>query len=559
MNLKNIINEQYFKDDIDIYCFKELLKTYWCFNLEIISKPDFLKLRWKILKQENNITTICIYPEMTFLDILQVLDVLEKRLDKDILSWYDYILLKSKIKILQILKNPETNKELEEILKTQKISKRLIDRILSQKLVLSKSREIIKSQDKDKFEINDLKKNIWDEFQIMLFRLWIKNLINNLESFSKKDYDIFMEEISNNHHLQDKWDNVFKYDISQEILIYFRNTKFFLQEESKKLKEQIWISEYKKHIKKAKKTNNLKYLQETQHEVVTNILKEILNFPFTNVNQKNWYKISKIISTKQAYCVWFCMIAHWLFKELWIKHNALIKDNHILLEIYIWENSYYFETTSKNFWLPKILKKELIDENNYKYYLDNNSTENVVVWDAEKSLLSSILNNNSMELNSLESRNRQLEKSWEINFFKANTYTNISNNLISNLNSNSSPSEILEILDKALELSPNYIQAIFLKSEVYTSLKLYQKSLEELDKIIEIDFFNIQAYYKKYYVNILLWNHKKGHLFNFVIDLLSLEEQDIIIDDEYKKEKEILLKLKKNWLEMLFNIIIENM
>lgn len=556
MSLEKIINEKYFTKEIDLYCFKELLKTYWCFDFKIISKEEFVKLRWKILTQKDWNIIISIYSDITFLDIIHILDVLEKKLDKDILSWFDHILLKSKISILKILKNPEEKKELDNILKTQKISKRLIDRILWKKLDFTKTKDYLKQENIS--DLSDVKDELFKEFELLFFRLWIKNFIKNLTTFSKQDYLSLKEEIEKNSHLISDWDETYKYDISEKILIYFRSSINFLSDTSKKITEKLNINDYKKHLKKAKKTNNLKYLHETEYEIITNILKEILNYPFSNVNQKNWYKMSQINQTKEIYCVWFCLIAHWLFKELWIKHNALIKDNHILLEVYVGDESYYFETTDKNFWLPKIVKKEKINQN-HNYFLDNWKKHEVEVWDAEKSLLSSILNNNSMELNSTQSRTRQLEKSGKISSFKASIYSNISANLIKNLDETTDLKEILEILNKALELSPNYTQALILKSEVYIKLKDYENALLILDQIIEFDYFNITAYYKKYYINILKWEHKKANLYSFVMDLLSLDNvEDIIIDDNYTRQKEILLKLKVNWLEMLFNIVIEN-
>lgn len=556
MSLEKIINEKYFTKEIDLYCFKELLKTYWCFDFKIISKEEFVKLRWKILTQKDWNIIISIYSDITFLDIIHILDVLEKKLDKDILSWFDHILLKSKISILKILKNPEEKKELDNILKTQKISKRLIDRILWKKLDFTKTKDYLKQENIS--DLSDVKDELFKEFELLFFRLWIKNFIKNLTTFSKQDYLSLKEEIEKNSHLISDWDETYKYDISEKILIYFRSSINFLSDTSKKITEKLNINDYKKHLKKAKKTNNLKYLHETEYEIITNILKEILNYPFSNVNQKNWYKMSQINQTKEIYCVWFCLIAHWLFKELWIKHNALIKDNHILLEVYVGDESYYFETTDKNFWLPKIVKKEKINQN-HNYFLDNWKKHEVEVWDAEKSLLSSILNNNSMELNSTQSRTRQLEKSGKISSFKASIYSNISANLIKNLDETNDLKEILEILNKALELSPNYTQALILKSEVYIKLKDYENALLILDQIIEFDYFNITAYYKKYYINILKWEHKKANLYSFVMDLLSLDNvEDIIIDDNYTRQKEILLKLKVNWLEMLFNIVIEN-
>lgn len=556
MSLEKIINEKYFTKEIDLYCFKELLKTYWCFDFKIISKEEFVKLRWKILTQKDWNIIISIYSDITFLDIIHILDVLEKKLDKDILSWFDHILLKSKISILKILKNPEEKKELDNILKTQKISKRLIDRILWKKLDFTKTKHYLKQENIS--DLSDVKDELFKEFELLFFRLWIKNFIKNLTTFSKQDYLSLKEEIEKNSHLISDWDETYKYDISEKILIYFRSSINFLSDTSKKITEKLNINDYKKHLKKAKKTNNLKYLHETEYEIITNILKEILNYPFSNVNQKNWYKMSQINQTKEIYCVWFCLIAHWLFKELWIKHNALIKDNHILLEVYVGDESYYFETTDKNFWLPKIVKKEKINQN-HNYFLDNWKKHEVEVWDAEKSLLSSILNNNSMELNSTQSRTRQLEKSGKISSFKASIYSNISANLIKNLDETNDLKEILEILNKALELSPNYTQALILKSEVYIKLKDYENALLILDQIIEFDYFNITAYYKKYYINILKWEHKKANLYSFVMDLLSLDNvEDIIIDDNYTRQKEILLKLKVNWLEMLFNIVIEN-
>lgn len=556
MSLEKIINEKYFTKEIDLYCFKELLKTYWCFDFKIISKEEFVKLRWKILTQKDWNIIISIYSDITFLDIIHILDVLEKKLDKDILSWFDHILLKSKISILKILKNPEEKKELDNILKTQKISKRLIDRILWKKLDFTKTKHYLKQENIS--DLSDVKDELFKEFELLFFRLWIKNFIKNLTTFSKQDYLNLKEEIEKNSHLISDWDETYKYDISEKILIYFRSSINFLSDTSKKITEKLNINDYKKHLKKARKTNNLKYLHETEYEIITNILKEILNYPFSNVNQKNWYKMSQINQTKEIYCVWFCLIAHWLFKELWIKHNALIKDNHILLEVYVGDESYYFETTDKNFWLPKIVKKEKINQN-HNYFLDNWKKHEVEVWDAEKSLLSSILNNNSMELNSTQSRTRQLEKSGKISSFKASIYSNISANLIKSLDETTDLKEILEILNKALELSPNYTQALILKSEVYIKLKDYENALLILDQIIEFDYFNITAYYKKYYINILKWEHKKANLYSFVMDLLSLDNvEDIIIDDNYTRQKEILLKLKVNWLEMLFNIVIEN-
>jgi len=372
----------------------------------------------------------------------------------------------------------------------------LADKLVNQ--VLAKSKLALYLLIKEWENIDNLKKYSSKDIQfekrikeVSLFsvREKIKELKNKYRTKSIKNIKLKKEDIDNLFDLDleklffEKWKNLVKYGLytltqaEQEKIDFSKEWHYKhietnkLDKEEKLLRKAIWIDKWKKKLQQVRKKWNKKIIEKVEFKAASTILKELHKYPYINNKENNWYQLSKIVSSKEMYCVWYSIVAHTFLSELWIKHKWALFPDHVALELYIWWKKYLLDATASN--LLKIR------------YLDN-----FIINEPRKILLAVIYNNKGNDLSIL----------WRYE-------------------------EAIKMFDKVLELEANYTTAYFNKGNDLSILWRYEEAIKMFDKILELEHNDIDALLNKGSDLFNLWKYKKAlNIFNKV---LSIKPNDI--------------------------------
>ncbi len=176
-------------------------------------------------------------------------------------------------------------------------------------------------------------------FEEALFELWIENLTwrNSVRLWLQTIIQADLEEVEKRKKRIDEG--------KEEWDITIRVKKEDLDKEERKLRDKIWIDEYKKELEKFREIWREEDIVKRELEIVKNVFSVLYDYPYQLTEDRYWTQISKIERYKQVYCVWFSLIWHGLFSELGIKHDAIDFLEHSILSVFIWWKNYYFDPT----------------------------------------------------------------------------------------------------------------------------------------------------------------------------------------------------------------------
>ncbi|MDR2191011.1 MAG: hypothetical protein LBP53_07825 [Candidatus Peribacteria bacterium] len=83
---------------------------------------------------------------------------------------------------------------------------------------------------------------------------------------------------------------------------------FDLDIESKKLREKMQIDKWKKQLDDVRKTDQKKEIEQTEINATNAILQALRHYPYQLTKNNNGYQVSKILSTKELYCVGYALL-----------------------------------------------------------------------------------------------------------------------------------------------------------------------------------------------------------------------------------------------------------
>ena len=163
-------------------------------------------------------------------------------------------------------------------------------------------------------------------FEELFFRYWVNNLRFWLKIMTQWEQALLEEW---------EWEEI--------------EERYTLQKEEKLLREKIGIDNLKAELEKVRKTWDKEKIAEKELDAVNAIIRELhSNFPYQRTKNLYWDKPSKILQTKELFCVWFSIVGHSFLEELWIRHKWLNIETHSALEVNIWWKRYLFSATDQS-------------------------------------------------------------------------------------------------------------------------------------------------------------------------------------------------------------------
>jgi tetratricopeptide (TPR) repeat protein len=259
----------------------------------------------------------------------------------------------------------------------------------------------------------------------------------------------------------------------------------------------------------------------------------LYQYPYQLTKENNGYQISKILSTKEIYCVWFALIGHAFLQELGIKHQWLYMPWHVAIAVDITGDTYYFDAVRSK----RVLHLKMWEQKG-KYRMIKLTGELGTMWPTEDILLSSIYNNKWNVLVDLWNKSKGEEamnyyqwalamhdETLKLHPFHLETYHNKWNVFYSLWRKTQGKEAIryyeqaLTMYDKALELNPdfrfynnkwNILYALWNKSKGEKAMNYYEQALAMYDKALELNPASFETYERKWDVFNYLWCISQG-------------------------------------------------
>ncbi len=338
--------------------------------------------------------------------------------------------------------------------------------------------------------------------------------------------------------------------------------KFFpkIKNEEILLRQRLNIDDKKKELKQIRKYWNLEEIEQKELDILNEMMKILSTLiPYQFTSERFWWKPSKILKTKETFCLWFSWIWHSFLKELWIKHKALTiietmveSKPHSVLEVEIGENYYHFDPTKFDH-VEKCYHKNISWLDILRVELENGTCilqEVVVSWKAEEILLADIY------VLSWEG----LSNEWK--YDEANGLLNRASNIVSNnpIYYNNTwvnyyrqwkYNEAMIEYNKALKLYPNYSSAHFNKAVSFRKLGHYKEAINEYNRTLETNILDGYIYINKWHILKELQRHKLYCLNMFTwLKLKNPQESDFCksVEKLYPRECGIINTFIKNKL-----------
>ena len=417
------LNSKLFENSNSREAFKEILETLDHINPVFIDRKEFDSMKWRFLLENWEDKFWKFYDlylpvDLNNKDLFQVVFLLNEKfslwLDIKKFIWYVRLWTKgiSNEEILNLKKENEEKIEmiiLENSLPVDSFSKyqqeidssifslrksiREIKGYKNQKNEVDKKEKTKRLKDID--DLDDLIESLYTtEFDLSFFRKSMDMLRYGLMTLTRKEF----EEIKSRPRKEG------------EKIITSKILPEFLDVEEQKLREKIWIDKLKKELEEARRSNDRELVISLEKKATNEIIWILhTKYPYQFTSENYWYQPNKILKSKELYCVWFSLLWHCFLSELWIKHNWLTIPDHSALEVFIWNDSYYFDATcSKEIHRLKWWKNVEFGEKKWIYKnfsisineeLDLFINKNIAIsWYPEKMLLSQIIYNRSCDL-----------------------------------------------------------------------------------------------------------------------------------------------------------------
>lgn len=118
-----------------------------------------------------------------------------------------------------------------------------------------------------------------------------------------------------------------------------------LDSEAQLLRKKIGIDQFKRELDNVRRDWDEAKIEEVELRAANRLIEVLYDYPYQLTKNKHGYKLSKMIDTKELFCVGYSLLWHAFLSELWIWHQVL--DNIFHSAIIISQTSsrktYYFD------------------------------------------------------------------------------------------------------------------------------------------------------------------------------------------------------------------------
>lgn len=351
-------------------------------------RENFLVKTWE--DQSGEHFDLYLPDDLQYIELLRFIDVLNQKFDIEKYARFEELLVSTKVAVAKFLKDWWSNETIEQYTKQSWISSELQGKI--ENIDLRKNAPIVRDvlyKNKKGASLEQVLVDVyWEEFEKTFFRRGVNILRQWLMAFTQ--YDASDLDTKDNH-------------------ITEREKRILLDKEERKLRDAVGIEELKSKIQEAKSDGDSLRISQAQLHAVRRIFNELHKFPYqlNNGEQSSPWNPSEIIKTKEIFCVWFSIIAHAFFEELWIEHLTVSEPYHIYLIVHIWWKDYRFDASvNEDFDSQQEGYEFIVDTSwNIEGWLDFYDDE-YVFEDAEEELFSSLKRN---YFNDLKDKSQETE------------------------------------------------------------------------------------------------------------------------------------------------------
>ena len=485
--MNNNINQIYFQDEINFENFRLLLDSLNHVKPIYISREEYQNLSWEILQikwkdKVGDFYDLYLPTDLKKAELLSLTILLTQKFKLKEYAHLENLISKVKLLVELITRElPDDEKEsfLQEMLLAGNVDDNLYYRIISQKMLFSPAKEILKSFEWEKLSqeqlIQELLNILESEFHLTFFRKWVNMLRLGMMTMTAGEIPNIRKK---------KWQIEINIPAAQ------------LDKNERLLREKIAIEKLKKELDAARKTNNQKVIQSVELKVVNKIMYVLYEYPYQVTDDHFWFEPSKIIEHKEIYCTGMCILAHAFLTELWIEHYWLTIFEHSALEVVIWKKRYYFDVTTGDsvIWMKNItqvwqMEKVSLKELEFpEIYFQRFSPE--------ETLLSHIASNIWNRLFNLEKYKQALvmfQHALDLNPGDPNTYRYLANTLRElDHHKESEP-----FFQKSLDIHPLEYDSYNNYGVLLNVLKRYQEALNHFNTAISINNKDLSWYLNK--------------------------------------------------------------
>lgn len=425
---KNELLEGAYSLEAEKSALSEILSCLWYVTPRFVSRAVYEDKTDDILVQtgENEFASeydIFLPENIRNIELLKIIDILNTEFDISHYARFDELLVSTKTAVVKFLKEGGTWEEKEKYIEASGISKDLQNRIKNVDIRkhTSAAKTVLRGREKW-LSLEEVISDIyWEEFEKTFFRNGINVLRLGLMTFTKEDHSYLLKK---KRALTDR---------TQE-----RSNMKNLDDKEVLLRDKIWIDEWKNKLNSVREDWNIQSIARLELEVSKLILKTLQEYPYQS-SKGNWGSINNILENKEIQCVGFSIIAHALFRELWIEHKGLHLEWHSALEITIWWKQYYFDASMKG------AKIEILNYTD-SFKFPSKGVKNVGIWES---------------------------KAYDIeNVLMSQLYCNY----WQELRQNWSNEKAIKMYNKAIELSPEYGTPYVCKAFVLAKIWRYKDS-----------------------------------------------------------------------------------
>ena len=363
--------------------------------------------------------------DLEYIELLRIIDILNKKLDIEKYAKFDELLVKTKVAVIKFLREWGKQEEIDEYISKSWISPELKVRI--EQASMMKNRWAVKEvlwEQKDWIPLEQVVADIYgQEFEKTFLRDWVNMLRLWLMTFTQND----ARELD-----------------GKDGKIIERRMFTLLDSQEQKLRDTLEIDTWITELQKLRSNWDSESLARSELKFCKQFIRTLKQYPYQNSKTSYWWPVLAL-EDKEIQCLWFSLISHAVFTELWIKHFAVRSIWHSNLWVCIGDLTYCFDPAE---FLGRKLLSSIFPWTGFV----KNSFSDQEIWETEDLLFSSLYYNKWVAL-------------WELW-----NYT-----------------EAIEMYDRAIELDPKDSSLYNSKWVALEKLWNYTEAMEMYDRAIELD------------------------------------------------------------------------
>lgn len=261
------------------------------------------------------------------------------------------------------------------------------------------------------------------------------------------------------------------------------------------LRKKIGIDELKQELILSRNAKNSYEVEKIEKKALDSICETIFEYPYQLTGEKQGYQLSRMIETKELFCVWTALLGHAFLSELQIRHKWVEEAGHARLNVYIWKGIYKFD--------PSLNISVLCIWYSNKVTVDTRRSD-YISWDIELTSLAQIMNSKWLEFLAFWKRRAGESKYYESILLLDNA---------------------IHMLDMALEFFPEFTDASYNKgialTKKFLGMKQMWMNIPELEYYEAIRIFQELALKKPHYKKLDSNEEKLLQLWLYVNNIIS--------------------------------------